>query len=201
VPDRCFVAVELPKCVRSALLNASESFRDAAPAWRDEKWVVPDLLHVTLAFLGPVPDGDVPFLLEALRDVGTRHAAFDLHLSGARAVPSGHHALMVWALLEGDVEPASVLHDLVLEAAGREPDPRPFRPHVTLVRSRRPRRVHHEALADLACALAESGKTRDGVVSVPSLTVLSSTLGVGGPAYRSLGVIPLADAAGQRSAD
>jgi 2'-5' RNA ligase len=108
---------------------------------------------------------------------------------------------MVWALLDGDVTDATVLRDDVLTAADRPADPRPFRPHVTLVRSRRPRRVHHDALARIAQELAESGKTVDGTVSVPSLTLLESTLGASGPSYRTLAVVPLTGRPGPRAGD
>jgi 2'-5' RNA ligase len=191
MPGRCFLSIGLPKPVVARLQLTARTFRDASPAWRDEKWVAPALLHVTLAFLGPVPDEDVGALLDRLRETGDRRMPFTLHLSGARAVPTMHRTAMIWALLDGDVQEASSLRDDVLATAGCRPDPRPFRPHVTLVRSRRPRRVHHDPLAALEATLMESGKAPDGLVSVPSFTVVASTLGVAGPTYRTLGVVAL----------
>jgi 2'-5' RNA ligase len=201
MPERCFVALELPERTVPALTSAGAAFRAASPGWREEKWVAPRLLHVTLAFLGPVPDAGLGAVLGRLRQVGERNAPFTLRLSGARATPSAHHAAMVWASLDGDVDDATALRDEVLRAAGCGPDQRPFIPHVTLVRSRRPQRVHHDAITALADSLRDLGKTPDGVVSVPSLTVLASALGAAGPTYSMLGVVPLKGASSPASAD
>jgi len=186
VPERCFLAIELPGPVLRTLARACESFLDLSPAWRAEKWVAPDLLHVTLGFLGEVPDPQVPELIAALTGASACHAPFELRLSSARPVPSGHHATMVWAVMGGGLDPASDLHEAVIAAASRDPDRRPYSPHITLVRARRPRRVHHDAIASVAADLEAAGKTSDGCVSVPSFTLLSSTLGPTGPSYRRL---------------
>jgi 2'-5' RNA ligase len=183
------------------LRGAADRFREEEPAWRREKWVAPDLLHVTLAFLGSVPDDEVAALLDRLERAGERHGPFTLRLTGARAVPSEGRATMVWALLGGGVASASALRDEAVAVSRCEAGPRPYRPHVTLVRSRRPRPVRHRTEEAITSILADSGKTSDGLVSVPSFTLLASTLGAAGPTYRRLGIVPLTGVGEPRTTD
>jgi len=192
VPGRCFLAITLPDPVLATLASARRAFLEQAPAWAGEKWVRPGLLHVTVAFLGDVPDERLPCLLEALRSVGAVVPPIELHLSGVRAVPSQRRASMVWALLDGDVAAATWVRDEALLAAGRSAEGRPFAPHVTLVRARGERRVHHPALQAAADVVSDCGKAGVGTMSVPSLTVFSSTLDGAGPTYRELARIELA---------
>lgn len=201
MPERCFLAFELPGPVTRTLIRGRDAFRSLSPAWRDEKWVAPELLHVTLAFLGAVPDSDVPALLAALTGAAARRGPFCLRLSECRAVPSARKATMVWALLDGNVDAAAALQYDALAAASREPDRRPYCPHVTLVRARRPHRVHRDAIAAASAALEAAGKTPEGSVSVPSFTVFASTLGPTGPAYHPLARVPLSGPSNSNGAD
>jgi len=63
---------------------------------------------------------------------------------------------------------------------------------VTLVRARSPRRVDPDALAEAAALARAAGKEPDGVVSVRSVTLFSSTLRPTGPEYREIAVAELA---------
>lgn len=201
MPARCFLAITLPEPAIGALVGARAALLDESPGWAGEKWVRPELLHVTVAFFGSVPDEELDGLLDRLRTIAAAAAPFTLHLTGARAVPSQRRASMVWALLEGDVKAVSDLRDEALAVAGCAADHRRFSPHVTLVRTRRTRRLHHTALQPASDVLSAAGKTPVGTVSVPSLTVFSSTYDGVGPSYRVLARIALAAAPGTPSAD
>jgi RNA 2',3'-cyclic 3'-phosphodiesterase len=186
VPSRCFLAIPLPAPAVRALVSARSAFLETAPAWAGEKWVRPELLHVTVAFFGNVPDDRLEALLAALGSMASLTPPFQLRLTGARAVPSQRRASMIWASLDGDVAAVSAVRDRALAAAGCAPDRRGFSPHVTLARARVARRVHHLALRSADDILSEAGKTEVGSVSVPSLTVFSSTFDGAGPSYREL---------------
>lgn len=91
-------------------------------------------LHLTLHFIGPVPAEQVPALVAALAVAAPR---FTLR-------PGGHAQ---WgervAVLEPAPPPAglTVLHGRLaraLHAQGLPPETRPYRPHVTLARTRGP---------------------------------------------------------------
>jgi len=191
MPDRCFVAADLPPHTMAALSHAAALLADGAPGWRGEKWVAPDLFHVTIAFLGAIDDAATDGTFARLAAVTRDFMPLSLRPSGVRAVPGLHHASMIWALLDEPDGSMGPLRDALLAAAGCEPDPRSFSPHVTFVRARRPRSVHADVIAAADAVLSHSGKQPDGSVSVPALTVYSSTLGPTGPTYRELTRLPL----------
>jgi len=201
VPARCFLAITLPAPALRALTEARAAFLEAAPAWAGEKWVRPELLHVTVAFFGAVPDARLDTLVAGLEAFTSVTRPFTLRLTGARAVPSQRRASMIWASLDGDVDAVSAVRDHALAAAGCAADPRRFSPHVTLARARGVRRVHHVALQAADRILSEAGKTAVGTMSVPSLTVFSSTLDGSGPSYRPLSVIALSGGTDATTAD
>ena len=130
---RLFVALELPEAARAALA----AFRDEAAdpdVWRP----VPDeALHLTLAFLGRRPAGDVTVIASILDEAA--EAAPRLVLTGALLLPP-RRARVLCAALD---DPDGTLFDLQarlsdeLTAAGvYTPEKRPFRAHATVARLR-----------------------------------------------------------------
>jgi 2'-5' RNA ligase len=132
---RAFFALELPEEARAAL-GAWQ--RRQAESWR---WARAEGLHLTLAFLGEL---DTP-AIEAAKAVGQgvamRHAAFDLCTTELGGFPRAEAARILWLGLEA----APALNRLAEELRydlGRADlpfDPKPFRAHLTLGRSDRPR--------------------------------------------------------------
>lgn len=186
MPARVFVAMGLPQPTRDLMTRATERLLDADPSWRGEKPVAASLMHVTLVFIGAVPDASLPRLLDRLRTAVARAEPFLVRVSGARAVPSLERASMVWATFDGDVEAATSLATGVARAGDLPAEPRPFRLHATLLRARRPRRVERNAIEAASAVLSDTGKEADRTVSVRSVTVFSSTLGSAGPTYEPL---------------
>ncbi len=166
-----------------------------SPAWAGEKWVDPRLLHITVKFIGALPGPALAPVLEALREEGARHTRLHLELSDVRAVPSQRRASMLWTLAGGETERcqllASGLEGVLEELLGLARDARSFRPHVTLVRARRPRVASSPALDAASAVLHDPARAGARAMSVPSVTLFASTLGPAGPMYRELGVIPL----------
>ncbi len=149
MPPRCFLALTLPEAVVSTLCEARGTFLAREPEWAREKWVAAPLLHVTLAFLGPLDD-DLEAGVRRMRTAAALVPRFDLRLPGVTAVPSPRRAAMLWAILDDPDGRLSGLRDDLVPAF---PSPavgpeRPLRPHVTLVRARRPRHVEAGALAE-----------------------------------------------------
>lgn len=191
MPARVFVAIELPPATRDLMYRAAEAMCAVDPSWLHEKLVRAELMHVTVAFIGAVPDPALPVLLERLRPAAGRTRPFGLRLAGARAVPSPARASMVWATCDGDPGVAAALSATIAEAAGLTGEGRHFAAHATLARARRPRRVEAAALQAASSVLSDAGKEADRAVSVLSVTVFSSTLSSGGPTYERLAILPL----------
>jgi 2'-5' RNA ligase len=195
VPARAFIALTLPDPTRDLLARACGAFRSGATAWDGEKWVAPELLHVTVKFVGALPDAAVAPALRALREEALRHPAFELAVLDVHAVPARRRASMLWARMAGETERcemlASGIESVLEELLGVDRDARSFHPHVTLARARRPRTVPDAALLAASEVLTDPAALAATTMSVVCATLLSSTLGPAGPTYDTLGTIPL----------
>ena len=193
MPPRCFVALALPDGVVGILDAARRAVTEGAPAWSGEKWVPPGNLHVTVSFLGAVNDRELDARVAAMQAAVASVPSFELSLAGVAAVPSPRRAAMLWATLEDDAGSMAVLAEAIRTAfpeAGADPG-KPLRPHVTLARARSHRRIGRDVLASASSVVSSAGKEPEGIVSVRSATLFSSTLRPGAPEYREIAVAPL----------
>jgi RNA 2',3'-cyclic 3'-phosphodiesterase len=131
---RLFVALDLP----DAAVGALARFRDAAadPAvWRPLDAAT---FHVTLAFLGHRPEGDVALVGEVLSGLEAR-GPVALELGDGLLLPP-RRARVLTVTLADETGSLGALQAEVSEglaAAGvYTPETRPFRPHVTVARIR-----------------------------------------------------------------
>jgi 2'-5' RNA ligase len=105
----------------------------------EPRWTAPDRWHLTLLFLGAVPERQVPDLVEALGPEVAAGAPGRLRLAGAGRFGSARRPQVAWIGLDGDV---AALGDLAARAARQarrlrlEVEDRPFRPHLTVGRWR-----------------------------------------------------------------
>src|SRR3989442_3668385 len=82
---RTFVAIRLDEAVRAALGAAIEGLRRVA---RDVAWVAPENLHLTLRFLGRVPDARTPELAVALTPATAGLTTVQRYVPGLGAYPA-----------------------------------------------------------------------------------------------------------------
>lgn len=157
---RCFVALEVAPEVRERLAALQEALRKAAPR-ADVRWVRPETIHLTLAFLGIVPEPLVSEVAAAVRSAAASRPPVVLTMTGLGAFPTPRAPRILWARVADAGEAAERLA-LAVQAAltplGYPLETRPFRPHLTLGRVRSSR-----ALRPLVDAL----KTDAAFVPVP----------------------------------
>jgi 2'-5' RNA ligase len=131
---RLFVAIQLEKPVKDLILGTQQRLRQFD---RVVRWVRPEQMHLTLAFLGDVDDGRVPSVCEAVEAAGKASRAFDLAVVGSGCFPPRGRVRVVWV---GVDEPSGALQSCQeacatgLEAVGFPRESRPFSPHLTLGR-------------------------------------------------------------------
>lgn len=135
-----FVAVALPEPAVTHLAGAVRAVQREWPALR---WVPADRWHLTLAFLGPAGPVLPETLRERLARAVARHTAPRLRLSAGGAFARPAAARVLWVGLGGDRDGLRGLAGSVLAAARRAGipgagHPGPYRPHVTLARTRTP---------------------------------------------------------------
>ena len=156
----------------------------------------PDDLHMTLRFLGETPPQMLEPLDETLTATARRVAPFELTLDAVVASPG--RARMAWAIPSNAPDALARLHAQVeraARAAGAQPDPRRFRPHITLARAT----LHSSArAADFGASIA-----RAQLEPIPwrptAIALMEARPGGGGP-YVSLRRFPLEDDSSARSA-
>jgi 2'-5' RNA ligase len=133
---RSFVAVE-PGVDISRSINRLT--RQLSADWPEYRWVNSGNLHLTVNFLGDVPDGKIPGVCEILRQTAARHPRFRLRLAGLGAFPRANRPRVIWAAAtEGQSELCRIHYDLAEQLQGLrlKLDHKTYRPHLTLGRIR-----------------------------------------------------------------
>jgi 2'-5' RNA ligase len=187
---RLFVAVVPPDPVRRRLaLRAEELRRAAGSAAGGLRWVDPENVHLTLQFLGAVPEERVAAVLAAVAEVAAAGRPLGLEVKGAGGFPSARRPRVVWLGVEGDVPALAGLAAALgarLGPLGFPPEERAFSPHLTLARSRDPR-----GLPGLAGALVTAAAAEPIAWRAAELTAVESHLSPRGPRYEAIGRAPL----------
>ena len=207
---RTFIAIDLPAPLRQALRARQEQLqRDLAavepsPLFR---WSAVEGIHLTLRFLGDTTPQQGEAVAEVLRALAAQWSPFTLRVGGLGGFPNLRRPRVLWLGVDGEVEALARLQAAVeasAVAAGFAPEPKAFRPHLTLARVRReaPARAVQDAgaaLAELAAAQSDAATAetdspgvKDALTfRVTELIHYRSDLQRGGAVYTPLTVIPL----------
>lgn len=164
--------------------------RRAAGRHADEvRWAAVENVHLTLQFLGAVPEERLAALRSALAAAGAGARPLALELRGAGGFPSARRPRVVWVGVGGEVEALSGLAAEVgrrLAPLGFPPEARPFSPHLTLGRAREGR-----GAPGLGGALAQVAGMEGTPWRATELTLYRSHLAPSGPRYEALDRFPL----------
>jgi 2'-5' RNA ligase len=185
---RCFVAVDVPGEVRTRVAALTDRLRRAAPR-ADMRWAAENL-HLTLKFLGEVPDPRVPDVARALEGVAARHAPLALEAGGAGGFPSVARPRVVYVGVLGQVAELSRLAaavDGALETMGFPGERRAFRAHLTVGRVRSPRGGE-----GLAGALRAAAGETAGTWTADEVLLYRSRLHPKGAVHEVIARFPLA---------
>jgi len=171
VTQRLFVAIDAGPDIAAAAGSAVAGVRSKAPR---ASWAGHAAPHLTLVFLGEVPDDRVEPVRAAVREAARRHPPLTLRVRGAGAFGRPTHPRTLWAGIDGDRDSLTALvADLrhTLAPLGLEPEDRKFHPHLTLARARGPR-----GDPDLARCAAALRNHDFGVVHARAITLYRSEL-------------------------
>jgi 2'-5' RNA ligase len=131
---RLFIGIEIEGEARPATEALLTRLRDEV-VHQAVRWVRPEKAHVTVLFLGHVPEDRLPAIEAACAMAAPNVDAFELTLSGLGGFPDLRRPRVVWLGLE-DSPALHALHatfrDALADRASLED--RPFQPHVTLAR-------------------------------------------------------------------
>jgi 2'-5' RNA ligase len=186
---RCFVAVELPEALKEPIASRTEKLRKSGA---DARWVRAENFHLTLKFLGSVPEEMLPELREALAGATRPHARFRLGFRGAGVFPSRKRPRVVWVGTHDSERLVDLQRDVeaAMEALGFEAEKRPYSAHLTIGRLKSQKRRDF-----LLRALDELVDESFGHFDVTEVALMKSTLKPGGAEYSRLYGAPLAGGA------
>jgi 2'-5' RNA ligase len=168
---RCFIAIEVAPAIRQKLAEVTLKLRRALRGSRGGiKWVEPDLMHLTLRFLGDIDEATLATVRGIVDEVAVAHKGFELSVEGVGCF--GKPARVVWVGMNDN--PALIVLQADLEgrlaAAGFAAEERPFSAHLTLAR-------------DMPGLIEADRTTRFGSFGVDALRVFRSELTPQGPIY------------------
>ena len=144
---RTFIALPVPDGVAAFLKRMQERLRSPDASIR---WVPVANIHLTLKFLGDIDPSVVPAINVQLDAVAQSIPPFTLTAEGVGVFPNLRQARVVWVGFSGDIKPLEAIQQKLesgLETIGFKREPRAFRAHLTIGRSRR--RMDTKALSTL----------------------------------------------------
>ncbi len=176
---RSFVAVPLPSPLQARVAAAAEELAREV-ALTGVKWSrKAENLHVTVKFLGPVPEEKLATLGEALGAALAATPRFRIEVSGLGAFPSARHANVLWAGIddaERGLAGVAAAVETVAAGFGFAPEARSFTGHVTIGRAK-------GRGVDAQAALAKFAGREFGGTVVDEVHVYESRLGGDGSTY------------------
>jgi len=150
----------------------------------DAKWVDPDIMHLTVKFLGEMPDEQSADVCRIVQAVAAAHKSFDLDFEKVGSF-GGKSARVLWVGAgEGAEQLAALAKDIdeQLGLAGWPTETRKFEGHLTLCRIKN--FIAGKKLVKLSEEYADFVAP---VTVVDSVVVYQSELTPRGPLYTALG--------------
>jgi len=181
---RLFTAIDIDGTLRERIAGAVECMRARMdPTVADRlAWVKPESWHITLVFVGEVPDGVAADIAERIA-APFDSSAFRLVFGQPALFPPRGRPRVLWVRVEQGSEQLAVLQQSVvarLEGVPFRREVRPFTPHLTLARVRpRSSGVSRDRLEDLRV-------DRLGGCTIDHVTLYRSHLSSKGARYAPL---------------
>ncbi len=161
---RSFLAFELPLEIKNIVARVSGELRQST---LNPRWVKVDNIHLTVVFMGSIETEDTPAITRVVREVCQTYGPFDISIKGIGCFPNRRSPRVLWLGLDGDLEPMSEFRDALqghLKGFGIKEEKRKFKPHLTLARFRKPKKMdakedqflsNYEDISSAVCSLKE----------------------------------------------
>ena len=182
---RLFVALELTDEVHTALRELGARLE---PAGADLRWVRREGMHLTLKFIGEVPEAKLPLIQEDLARVRSA-APVEMKFRGLGYFPHERRPRVVWVGVEASANLPELAAEVeaALEPLGIARENRPYAPHLTLGRFKT-----LNGLARLQEEIARLPSTEFGRVETAEFVLFQSRLSPRGAEYTRLRTFPFA---------
>lgn len=182
---RCFIAIELPEAVKSALSLIEEEFKKTRA---DVRWVNPNNIHLTLKFLGNIKEEITEKIKMLIEQICSNYKPFSIEIKDIGMFPNKKSPRVLWVGVEYNELLKTLQNEIdnAMASLGFERESRKFTPHLTLgrFRSARVNELFQEAIK-----LHE--KDSFGSINVESISLMRSDLNPAGARYTKIADISL----------
>lgn len=181
---RIFIAIELSDEVKHLIAKLQKNLQETDA---DVKWVLPDICHITLKFLGNIAPSQLEPIKNIMEECAAATRSFALTLEGVGSFPTGKRPEIIWVGIKEDSQLTALAAALEkkLFNIGFQKENRPFNAHATIGRVKSSRSA--QLIAD---QLASASFTAQ-IIEVSRLTLFQSQLSTDGPIYAALHRSPL----------
>ena len=148
----------------------------------DIRFVNPNILHITLDFLGEINNSQISKVSEILDQVN--FDSFKLDVLNPDILPNEKHIRVVYLTIKGEIEPLIRVQKEIrtqLKQKGIKVDSRPFKPHLTIGRVKSPRNK-----TELINIIKKHQEYSCGTQEIASIKLKKSELTSKGPQYSIL---------------
>ncbi len=154
---RLFVAIDVPEDVRGRIARFASDLRAQAPRAR---WVQIEGAHLSLKFIGEVPDSLLDAIRPALAPMRAP-APIEIEYRGCGFFPNAHRPRVFWVGVNAPATLAELATEIerVLVPLGVPRESREFQPHLTLARFHHPSECGELRRAIVQIAVPEFGRT------------------------------------------
>ncbi|EFK05839.1 2'-5' RNA ligase [delta proteobacterium NaphS2] len=184
---RSFLAFELPPDIKQVVLTVYSAEKKLP---LDLRWIKPDNVHLTVVFMGNIPEDKIEAVGDTARKVCAGFSPFDVTPGPVGFFGSRRHPRVLWMGLNGEVRSMGYFRDALqkkLKPFGIKRERRPYKPHLTLGRFRK--NAHPWPHLDYMMA---KYRDMDGPTCVlKNLALFKSDLKPGGAIYTKLDAWPL----------
>ncbi|MFD2245829.1 RNA 2',3'-cyclic phosphodiesterase [Pontibacter ruber] len=129
---RLFVAVTLPAALHTYLSQQVHQYQHSSI-----RFVPEQNLHLTLYFIGNVPQEQLPAISQAIKEVAMQHQPFTLVLEQLEPGPKLRSPRLVWARFRQSQPYEQLSQELTRVLAPEPPKEQKAIPHVTVARFRK----------------------------------------------------------------
>lgn len=182
--------MELPEGLKKELSELEAQLKINSPSI--VRWVDPGSIHITLKFLGEVPEESIEELELAIEESVPGVEPFKLGISEVGAFPSLNHPQVIWVGVRGDLSQITHLQKKVEENTvklGFPRERREFTPHLTLGRVRDEATLNE--LKRLTKLLIGTNFTAIHDIDVDAVNLMKSQLTPNGAIYTCLKKVKL----------
>jgi 2'-5' RNA ligase len=135
---RTFIAIDMNKKLKESICDYINEFKKINKS--NIKWIKENGLHVTLKFLGEIPEEKISDIDDILENIAKNHKPVSMTLKGTGFFPPNKTPRVLWIGIETNNTLSDIQSQLEeeLQKLGFPKEKRRFSPHLTMGRIKKP---------------------------------------------------------------